>query len=108
MANCREEVPITCTVYDRKDNTLTPEEALDITMQKFLPPHEYVIWHQYRNKEEDTKTPICTICKNTSQSCILKYHGIPLWTKQAYNEIKMHGTYNGGRGSTWKSIIDNL
>ena len=107
MASIRE-VPINCTIYDQKDSTMTPEQALNITMKKFLPIHEFIIWHQYRN-EEDTNTPICTICKNTTQSCILKYYGIPLWTKQAYNELKMHGTYNGGRGwSTWKSIVDNL
>ena len=107
MASCRG-IPITCTVYDRKDSTLTPEKALNITMKKFLPPHEYVIWQQFKDKEEDTKTRTCNICQNTTQTCILKYYGIPLWTQTAYNELKMHGTYNGGRGSTWESIIDNL
>ena len=104
------EVPITCTVYDRNNSTMTPERALLKTMKKFLPIHEFIIWHHYRNEEEETtETPTCNICQNTTQNCILKYYGVPIWTQTAYNEIKMHGTYNGGRrGSTWKSIVDNL
>ena len=107
MAIPHQHVPITCTIYDQKDTQMTPEEALHITMKKFLPPNEYTIWLHYKKPEEDAKTRVCTICHNTTQKCILKNYGIPIWTKTALEDIKKYGTYVG-EGSTWETIVNNL